>query len=131
MKYPPKWKKKKERRKEKQICFTRRKLDISKAFQDDHTPREKKKVQNACPTQRITSLGRIKHYLLLLRATHSSVNTTSTTLHTFSTFHRVHQKFSTYYQPSRISCRLYISRHVFIHIIYVYIMYILCTKKSI
>lgn len=34
---------KKEKRKEKQIYFTRRKRDILKAFQDDHTPSEKKK----------------------------------------------------------------------------------------
>lgn len=115
---------KKERRKEKQICFARRKWDISRAFQDDHTPSEKKKIQNACPTHRITSLGRTKHYLLLLRTTCSSINTAFTTLHNFSTFHRVHQKFNTYYQPSRISSRLYINphTHIYIHIyIYIYI----------
>lgn len=30
----------------------------------------------------------------------------------FSTFHRVHQKFNTYYQPSRISSKLYISTYI-------------------
>lgn len=55
-----------------------------------HQVKKKKKkktaVQNACPTQRITLLGRIQDYLLLLRTTHQSVNTTLTTLSTFPPF---------------------------------------------
>lgn len=43
-------------------------------------------VQNACPTQRITPLGRIQDYLLLLRTTHQSVNTPLTTLSIFPPF---------------------------------------------
>lgn len=124
MNYPPKWKiRKKEGKKNKSASQEENETFLEHFRMTTHQVK-KKKVQNACPTQRITSLGRTKHYLLLLRTTRSSVNTAFTTLHNFSTFHRVHQKFNTYYQPSRISSRLYINphTHIYIHIyIYTYI----------
>lgn len=86
MNYPPKRKIRKKEGKKNKSALQEENETFLKHFRMTTHQVKKKTVQNACPTQRITPLGRIQDYLLLLRTTHQSVKTTLTALSIFPPF---------------------------------------------
>lgn len=116
MSYPPKRKiRKKEGKKNKPTLQEENETFLKHFRMTTHQVKKKTTVQNACPTQRITLLGRIQDYLLLLRTTHQSVNTTLTTLSIFPPF--TESIKSSTHTTSQVEYPVsYIYTHIYTHI---------------